>query len=103
MWAKILITLALAATDPMATNMLDIPVEYQKATKITLHTEDTQEGIDRECGKSPPGYYKIGCRIGRNIYLINPCLHPDASDYSSYAHDLCHEIAHSEGWHHINE
>ena len=100
-----LVFLSLAASDPQNTNLLPIPPQYQKETVVVLHTVDTQGEMNFVCGTAPPGYETAGCQVDHSklIYVFNPCLDPEAVDVKSYAHKLCHEIGHTEGWHHINE
>lgn len=99
-----LIPLLLMALAAMATNDIPIPPQYQKNTVVVLHTV-TQDGIDKHCGASPAPFYTTSCQdVGTNIiWMPNPCLDKDAKDPDSYSHMLCHEIAHVEGWHHIDE
>src|SRR5690348_11399041 len=101
----LLASLAAITPDPENTNLLGIPPEYQHETVVVLHTVDTQGEINFICGKAPKGYKTLACNQDgtKLIYIPNPCLVPEASNYDSYAHLLCHEIGHTEGWHHVNE
>jgi hypothetical protein len=83
-----------------------IPQQYQYNRTVKLHTM-TQDEITRQCGD--PGSTKDGVRLyvmacadinGKDVYMPNPCLAPEVKDINSYAHLLCHEIAHTEGWVH---
>lgn len=83
-----------------------IPSQYQHNRTVILHTM-TQDEINKQCGD--PGSTKEGQRLyviacgdigGKDVYMPNPCLAPEVSDINSYAHLLCHEIAHTEGWAH---
>ena len=45
----------------------------------------------------------LACEKNKKLILPNPCLYPEEKDVDSYAHLLCHEKAHVNGWHHPNE
>lgn len=77
-----------------------IPEQYQKNTTVKLVTM-TQEEINKTCGVSP-GFDTIACADigGKHIFAPNACLYPEAKDVNSYAHMICHETAHTEGWDH---
>ena len=78
-----------------------IPLEYRHGAVAVVHFVDTQEEIDAVCGKAPPGKTKLGCETEKGeIVVPNPCNYPEASDDNSYAHLLCHEKAHVNGWLH---
>jgi hypothetical protein len=36
----------------------------------------------------------------RDIYAPNPCTDKAVDDKNSYAHLICHEMAHTNGWRH---
>lgn len=86
--------------DPQNTIDFKIPHQYQKEMAVTVQTLNSQEEIDKTCGKAANGYHTLACGKGTEgiIYIPNPC-----KDKSDYAHLLCHEFAHFQGWHHVNE
>jgi hypothetical protein len=100
----VLATSANAAVDPKETNLFDIPIQYQGDVSAVVVT-GPQSFIDKNCGKASKGYYTVGCSISskRILYMPNPCTFPEMKDPNSYAHLLCHELAHLNGWHHVNE
>jgi hypothetical protein len=89
------------AFSSLLSNLLPIPPEYQKETSVWVQTMSRAE-LDEKCGTAPPGYVILACgKVGQPyIYMPNPCGYPEASDTRSYAHLMCHEIAHTEGWRH---
>lgn len=47
------------------------------------------------CGDAGPGHVFIACRRpGEGVFMPNPC----AFDDQRYAHVMCHELAHVNGW-----
>lgn len=93
------VALLMAAT--LATNQFVIPVEFQKNNAVWIQTM-TQDQINHKCGKASKGFTTLACGDIKKpyIYMPNPCTYPEAKDTKSYAHLLCHEIAHTEGWEH---
>lgn len=79
-----------------------IPYEYTVGSQtIVVHFLDTQEEIDKACGKAEKkGFTKLGCvKDNGQIYVSNPCNWPEAKD-DTYARLMCHEKAHVQGWRH---
>lgn len=79
-----------------------IPMQYQYNRTVTV-VEMTQEQINSKCGiPADPRQKIIACADtnGHTVYMPNPCLAKEAVDVHSYAHLLCHEVAHTEGWVH---
>lgn len=98
--------LALAIASPLiVTNEFHIPQKYRGDTTALVYFTD-QKTIDKNCGKqADPRLYTVACAYQKRMtmYLPNPCKDKDADKPESYAHVLCHEIGHLNGWHHINE
>lgn len=85
------------------TNDLPIPVQYQGGAAILVHMVDDQKTLDTICGAAPAGMQKLGCQTAVNgveIVVMNPCRYPEATDPKSFAHLMCHEKAHVNGWKH---
>jgi hypothetical protein len=82
-------------------NQLPIPPQYQKNTQAWI-TVMNQAQIDKKCGKAAKGGRTLACGDVKRpfVYMPNPCLYPEAQDKKSYAHLLCHELAHVQGWTH---
>lgn len=79
-----------------------IPKQFQHNRTVTL-VEMTQKQINKTCGvPANKDWVTIACGDvnGKVIYLPNPCLAKEINNVHSYAHLLCHEIAHTEGWVH---
>lgn len=55
--------------------------------------------IEQYCGIAPPGYVFMACETlykgNPVIFMPNPCAYPDSD---AYAHLLCHELGHVNGW-----
>lgn len=93
--------LAVSALCLMANNDLP-PVKFQhNAVPVVLVTVYNTND-DSTCGKAGPGYVTQGCETtvkGAPVITVpNPCTYPEASDEYSYAHLLCHEMGHANGW-----
>jgi hypothetical protein len=73
-------------------------VRFQHNATVILTTAD-QDGINRAClpdfGAAPEGMKTDACEIGGKVIAPNPCSYPETD---SYAHLLCHEIGHANGW-----
>ena len=74
------------------------PVRYRRDTTVQLQVTD-QEGIEQAChpvfGPPPAGMKTDACEIDGRIVAPNPCRFPDSD---AYAHLLCHELGHANGW-----
>lgn len=74
------------------------PARYQAEATVTLKFAE-QDQIDAAChpryGVPPAGMKTDACATGRTIIAPNPCEY-DETD--RYAHLLCHEMAHVNGW-----
>lgn len=74
------------------------PARFRADATVSLQLSD-QRGIDGQChpafGPPPAGMKTDACAIGGRIVAPNPCSYP-ASD--AYAHLLCHELGHVNGW-----
>lgn len=86
-----------------------VPAEYQEGASIVVvvFAEDRYmvEGL---CGDFDPLWITYACYYDEKLtgegkdYIVspNPCHYPEAKDYYSYAHLMCHEKAHKNGWKH---
>ena len=58
-----------------------------------------QERINSRCqdlyGKPPSGIRTEACTTAAHLIMPNPCNFPDTD---AYAHLLCHELGHVNGW-----
>lgn len=74
------------------------PVRYRHNATLTVDLQD-QAAISRTCqslfGRPPPGAQTNACFTGERAILPNPCTFPKSD---IYAHLLCHELAHRNGW-----
>lgn len=81
------------------------PVKFQGNTYAVIVTVDDPNTKDT-CGVAPEGYHFMACEFkddksGMPIILIpNPCKY-DAID--PYAHLLCHELGHVNGWNYTHD
>lgn len=94
----VLLTLLLCCAN---TNELPIPPEFQHGGTMKVHMVDTQAEINKACGVAPAGMRFLGCaKDSHDITVFNPCSYPEAKDVNSFAHVMCHEKAHANGWVH---
>ncbi len=76
------------------------PVKYQGNTATVLVTID-DANTEKTCGVAPEGWHYMACeyrdkKTGTPIILIpNPCKYDETDEY---AHLLCHELGHVNGW-----
>jgi hypothetical protein len=74
------------------------PAVFQRDATVTLEFA-RQSKIDAGCqalfGKPPAGMRTNACATGRRLIMPNPCSFPDSD---TYAHLLCHELGHANGW-----
>lgn len=74
------------------------PVRFQGDATVSLELSD-QQGIDRRChprfGAPPAGMKTDACEMDGRVVAPNPCTYPDSD---AYAHLLCHELGHVNGW-----
>jgi hypothetical protein len=82
---------------------LDTPEEYKgPATAYTIWVDHKM--VPLFCGPADPGFVKMGCMLeNRRLLLSNPCdekVWPEVKNKRSYAHYVCHEKAHVNGWTH---
>lgn len=68
---------------------------YDSTTKLV--TINTQAVMDQDCGVPEKGR-RLACTRGTRrhpvVFMPNPCDFPD----ERYAHLLCHELGHVQGW-----
>lgn len=86
------------APEPAATSNDEMPPpQFRGRTTFTITIGATQDEIERHCGKaSSPKKVKIGCAVGRNVYLGDSCEFGDLGE--TFARWVCHEAAHVRGW-----
>jgi hypothetical protein len=74
------------------------PIRHQRDATVVLQVADQAE-IERICqplfGTPPAGMKTDACQTGDRVVLPNPCLYPPTE---TYAHMLCHELGHANGW-----
>ena len=104
MLVKVFLSLAALAVYPtLVTNNFRVPDQYRGNTTAKVVFTD-KAGIEKHCAKSPnPDLVTVACvnHIGGHvIFISNPCADKDADDPTRYAHVLCHELAHTNGWEH---
>lgn len=86
------------ATAPSLYSDARPPVRFQSDATVSLQLSN-QAGIDRAChplfGPPPAGMKTDACEVAGRIVAPNPCAYPDTD---AYAHLLCHELGHANGW-----
>ncbi len=95
----LLATSAIAQTPPPTPFSDSRPPERLQGDATTVVQFTHQAGIDASCqslfGAPPPGMKTNACFTGKKIIMPNPCAFPDSDPY---AHMLCHELGHVNGW-----
>ena len=97
------LAVAIVISPLMITDNFHVPEQYQQGATRIVHFVDTQAEIDKACGKAQRGLNTLGCAKDDGIYVTNPCKLKDAQTPETYEHLMCHELAHTNGWHHVNE
>lgn len=73
------------------------PPRYQYDSSTRLQTVNTQDAMNADCGKPERGT-RLGCTRGPRanpvVIVPNPCDYPE----ERFAHLLCHELGHVQGW-----
>lgn len=79
------------------------PLKYQgnPPASVMIIVDDTN--TKETCGVAQPGWRLLACEFDTKegvpvIMMPNPCNYPEAVDENSYAHLLCHEFGHANGW-----
>jgi hypothetical protein len=80
------------------------PTKYQgnPPPVVVVIVDDTNS--KDTCGVAPAGWRLMACEFETKkgvpvILMPNPCTYPEAQkDPFSYAHLLCHEFGHTNGW-----
>lgn len=96
----LLIAAALAGAGPSLS--FPIPNQYQGNNDVTTHFIHLK-AVTKNCGKpSSSKLTRLGCAtIGQpEMWVINPCDWKESKNPTTYAHYLCHELAHTNGWVH---
>ena len=74
------------------------PEVFQRDATMTLELAN-QDEINDTChalfGAPPAGMRTQACTTGQRVVMPNPCTFPDSD---AYAHLLCHELGHLNGW-----
>lgn len=74
------------------------PERFQSDRTLVIEMRD-QAGISGQCqalfGKPPQGMKTNACYTGDKLIMPNPCSFPPTD---TYAHMLCHELGHANGW-----
>jgi predicted Zn-dependent protease len=102
MLVKCVVLAVALATGFLVTDNLCVPQQYRGNAKVTVYFTD-EKGIAKHCGVSrDPSLTTLACSQinGHKMVVLNPCLDQDADTPETYAHVLCHELAHVNGWEH---
>jgi hypothetical protein len=75
------------------------PDRFQKDGAAIVMFVSTRDQMDAICGKAPPGLKTMACTHMEDgkpaiVTMANPC----GVTYDYYAHLLCHEMGHVNGW-----
>jgi hypothetical protein len=78
------------------------PPKYQGNAVPTIVVTVTNPNSKQACGVAQKGWIILACEYEKNgvptILAPNPCSFPEANDKNSYAHLMCHEFGHVNGW-----
>lgn len=79
------------------------PVQYQGNAKPLVVITVTDPNTKEACGVAQKGYVILGCQRATKegislLWMPNPCIFPEAQWQGSYAHLMCHEMGHAQGW-----
>ena len=87
--------LAIPPTSQMYERIMP-PPEYRGDVSASTTFLDFKK-LQYVCGKAPSGKQRLGCAVGKSMYVLDPC---PFADKEWYALILCHEKAHINGWKH---
>jgi hypothetical protein len=79
------------------------PPQYQGNPRPSVIIIVDNTNSEDACGVAEKGFRLMAC-TGTGLYGVphitmpNPCTYPERLDPYSYAHLLCHEIGHANGW-----
>lgn len=97
-----------AAPEPLQSTVdAVIPEEFKGDTEVKVKFVHPWD-VERECtGQDIPDYIIYACYLPKKSFLgddkiisPNPCAYPEARIIGTYAHLMCHEKAHKNGWRH---
>lgn len=78
------------------------PVKFQGNAPPTVIQTVDDTNTKKTCGVAKTGWRFMACEYDKQgvpvILMPNPCSYPEAIDENSYAHLLCHEFGHANGW-----
>lgn len=78
------------------------PSRYQGNAKPTIVVTVDDTNTKAACGVAQPGWVLMGCEFdtkkGPTIIISNPCNWPETRDKETFAHLMCHEFGHVNGW-----
>lgn len=80
-----------------------IPEEYKGSATVNVQFEEPHD-VEWYClnGNYSPEYIIYACYKSDKDLIIapNPCLYPESKIVGTFAHLMCHEKAHKNGWRH---
>lgn len=78
------------------------PYYYQGNAQPTIVLTVDDPNTKEACGVAAPGWRLLACEFDKDkahfIIMPNPCRFPEAQSEGSYAHLMCHEMGHANGW-----
>jgi hypothetical protein len=92
---------ALLTTTPLYNDELP-PEKFQGTAVPTIVISVDDPNTEEACGVAQPGWVLLACEYVKKhqhyIKARNPCMYPEAKQKGTYAHDMCHEFGHVNGW-----
>jgi hypothetical protein len=79
------------------------PVKYQDNPPPSVVIIVDKTNSEKACGVASEGWTLVACewktKEGVPVIMIdNPCKYPEAKDVYTFAHRMCHEFGHANGW-----
>lgn len=80
---------------------LPIPPQFQGDNTVIVKFMSFED-IQKQCGEAEPPRVRYGCAVisQPRMYVLNPCGWEESKTQGTYAHYMCHEMAHTNGWSH---
>jgi hypothetical protein len=90
-----------AATAPYSNDLPPEKYQGNPPPSVIIIVDNTNS--KNTCGVAQPGWRLMACEFNKKgtpvLLMPNPCIYPEAQkDPYSYAHLLCHEFGHANGW-----
>lgn len=102
-WVSLLAAVILAAPIQKSIPSIELPIpEQYKGDATVVVKQVSLIDVPTYCGTAEEGRIRLGCYDPQKnmIVVINSCHYPEAKTPGTFAHLMCHEKAHKNGWRH---